>query len=77
MMDVACFCGCCFSFDGGAAACPRCGEVAGVTASPALEGTRRTQPRIPVAVMKSMGQNGTNANGVRNQPKQRLVSGRP
>jgi hypothetical protein len=30
MADVACFCGCCFSFDGGAAACPRCGEVATV-----------------------------------------------
>jgi hypothetical protein len=31
MTDVACFCGCYFSFDGGAAACPSCGEVASVT----------------------------------------------
>ncbi len=28
MTDVACFCGCCYSFDGGAGACPRCGECA-------------------------------------------------
>jgi hypothetical protein len=34
MTDVACFCGCYFSFDGGAAACPRCSEVASVTAAP-------------------------------------------
>jgi hypothetical protein len=31
MTDVACFCGCFFSFDDGAGACPRCGEVASVT----------------------------------------------
>ena len=37
MTDVACFCGCSFSFDGGAGACPKCGEVASVTAGPALE----------------------------------------
>jgi hypothetical protein len=42
MTDVACFCGCCYSFDGGAGACPRCGEcavvrpaVAAVSAEPA------------------------------------------
>jgi hypothetical protein len=28
MTDVACFCGCCYSFDRGAGACPRCGECA-------------------------------------------------
>ncbi len=28
MTDVACFCGCCYWFDGGAGACPRCGERA-------------------------------------------------
>jgi hypothetical protein len=27
MTDVACFCGCLYSFDGDAGACPRCGEV--------------------------------------------------
>jgi hypothetical protein len=31
MTDVACFCGWFFSFDGGAGACPKGGEVAGVT----------------------------------------------
>ncbi len=28
MTDVACFCGCCYSFDEGVGACPRCGEHA-------------------------------------------------
>ncbi|HEX4089184.1 MAG TPA: hypothetical protein VHZ33_10725 [Trebonia sp.] len=51
MTDVACFCGCCFSFDGGAAPCPRCGQVASVTGGPALEGAGRSQPRIPVPVV--------------------------
>jgi acyl-CoA synthetase (AMP-forming)/AMP-acid ligase II len=32
MAEVACFCGCLYSFDGGAGACPRCGECATVTA---------------------------------------------
>jgi len=35
MADVACFCGCCYSFEGGAGACPRCGEYAVVAAGPA------------------------------------------
>jgi hypothetical protein len=30
MAEVACFCGCLYSFDGDAAACPRCGERASV-----------------------------------------------
>jgi hypothetical protein len=49
MTDVACFCGCCFSFDGGAAACPRCGEVASMTGM-ALEDAERCQPKLPVPV---------------------------
>jgi hypothetical protein len=51
MTDVACFCGCCFSFDGGAAACPRCGEIASVTAGLALEDAGRSQPKtlVPAA----------------------------
>jgi hypothetical protein len=57
MTEVACFCGCCFSFDGGAAACPRCGEVASVTAGP-LEGAGRSQPKIPVPLVNGIGQNG-------------------
>lgn len=32
MAEVACFCGCLYSFDGGAGACPECGEYATVTA---------------------------------------------
>jgi hypothetical protein len=43
MTDVACFCGCFYSFDGGAGACPGCGEVAAVTAGPAAAGTERGQ----------------------------------
>jgi hypothetical protein len=48
MIDVACFCGCCFSFESGAGACPRCGEVARVTAG----------PELPVPVMNGAGRNG-------------------
>jgi hypothetical protein len=58
MIEVACFCGCCFSFDGDAAACPRCGEVASVTGGPALEAARRSEPRIPVPVVAAIGRNG-------------------
>ena len=32
MAEVACFCGCLYSFDGGGGACPKCGEYASVTA---------------------------------------------
>jgi len=56
MTDVACFCGCCFSFDGGAAACPGCGEVASVTAGLALQDAGRSQPKIPVPVVNGIGQ---------------------
>ena len=38
MVDVACFCGCCYSFDGGAGPCPRCGEVASILPEPARLG---------------------------------------
>ena len=38
MTDVACFCDCFFSFDGGAGACPKCGEVASVTGLPPRPG---------------------------------------
>ena len=36
MTDVACFCGCRFSFESVAAACPACGEVARVAPGPSL-----------------------------------------
>ena len=31
MFNVACFCGCCYSFSDGAGACPRCGKTAVVS----------------------------------------------
>jgi hypothetical protein len=34
MTDVACFCGCCYSFSGAAGPCPVCGEIAVVSAHP-------------------------------------------
>lgn len=35
MAEVACFCGCFFSFEGAdAATCPKCGKAAGVASSP-------------------------------------------
>jgi len=49
MTDVACFCGCFFSFDGGAGACPRCGEVASVTGLPVLESSERNRQETPDA----------------------------
>jgi hypothetical protein len=53
MADVACFCGCCFSFDGGAGACPRCGEVASLTGepAPALASTGRSQTEPAALVL--------------------------
>jgi hypothetical protein len=45
MTDVACFCGCLYSFDGGAGACPRCGEYATVRTGPAVTCTEGGQPR--------------------------------
>jgi hypothetical protein len=47
MTDVACFCGCCYSFAGGAGACPRCGEVASVTAGLAYETTGGSEQEQP------------------------------
>lgn len=58
MIEVACFCGCLFLFNGGAGACPRCGEVASVTAGPALDSSGRNRAEIPVAVMDGIGRNG-------------------
>jgi len=58
MTDVACFCGCCFSFDGGAGACPRCGEVARVTAGAVPDSAGHIRPELQVPVMNRAGQNG-------------------
>jgi hypothetical protein len=36
MADVACFCGCCFSFGGSGGACPDCGEAVTLTTAQAF-----------------------------------------
>jgi len=41
MADVACFCGCFYSFDGAGGACPTCGEYASVAAGPTPESEHR------------------------------------
>jgi hypothetical protein len=61
MTDVACFCGCLFSFEDGAGACPRCGKVASVAAGPASGSFGRRQPETPGPVMSRVGQNGETA----------------
>jgi hypothetical protein len=55
MIDVACFCGCFYSFEDGAGPCPKCGEVAAVTAAPELETTGLSRPEQPVAEMNGAG----------------------
>jgi hypothetical protein len=57
MTDVACFCGCLYSFDGGGAACPKCGEYATVAAGPGFKSTERSCPEQPAADMNGAGQN--------------------
>jgi hypothetical protein len=47
MTHVACFCGCLFSFNDGAGACPKCGRVASVTAGPVLEHPEHNRPEHP------------------------------
>ena len=58
MAEVACFCGCCFSFDGASGACPKCGEVARLTAGPVTEPAGRSWPEHPVPVTNGDSQNG-------------------
>ncbi len=36
MADVACFCGCCFSFVGDVGACPECGDAVTLTTASAF-----------------------------------------
>jgi hypothetical protein len=61
MADVACFCGCLYSFEGGAGACPKCGEVAAVTAEPPVNSTGRSPGEPRLADMNGAGQNGQTA----------------
>jgi len=58
MAEVACFCGCCFSFDDGEGACPNCGEVARVRTGPVPDSAERSRPELPVPVLNGAGQNG-------------------
>ena len=58
MTDVACFCGCLFSFNGDAGACSKCGRVASVAAGPVLERPGHNRPEHPVPVMNGAGQAG-------------------
>ena len=44
MTDVACFCGCQYSFEGDAGTCPRCGKCAIVRTSSPVTHERRPQP---------------------------------
>lgn len=77
MTDVACFCGCCFSFDAGAAACPRCGEVASVTVGRPLEDAGRSQPEIPVPVVNGIGPNGQTPEACPERAEAGALPGRP
>jgi hypothetical protein len=58
MTNVACFCGCPYSFNGDEGACPKCGRVARVTAGPMLERPRHSRPEHPVPVMDGAVQAG-------------------
>ena len=43
MADVACFCGCLYSFEGGGGACPKCGEYVSLTTGAELKVTEYTE----------------------------------
>jgi hypothetical protein len=67
MTEVACFCGCLFSFDSGAGACPKCGEIASVTGLPVLEAPdapgRKLRPLSCTRSGKRRGEPGTGRSG--------------
>ena len=58
MADVACFCGCNFSFEGSARACPRCGEFASLTGGRAPGPTGFDQADEVLVFIKDIWQNG-------------------
>ena len=58
MADVACFCGCFYSFDGAGGACPTCGEYASVAAGPTPEPTGHGRPEHRVPTVNGVRQNG-------------------
>ena len=43
MADVACFCGCLYSFEGGGGACPKCGEYVSLTTGAEIKVTEYTE----------------------------------
>jgi hypothetical protein len=51
MFNVACFCGCCYSFTDGAGLCPRCGRAAVVPVSPPGPHPRRRPVRPETLVL--------------------------
>jgi hypothetical protein len=51
MFNVACFCGCCYSFSDGAGLCPRCGRAAVVPISSPGSRTDRRQVRSETFVL--------------------------
>jgi hypothetical protein len=57
MIDVACFCGCSFSFESSAAACPKCDEVATVSVGPQFKVTGHSQPEQPAAELNGARRN--------------------
>ena len=46
MTNVACFCGCLYSFDGGEGPCPKCGAIA-VVKTTAIRETSRYRDVLP------------------------------
>lgn len=63
MAEVACFCGCLYSFDGGAGDCPKCGEYASVTAASVSKSAQPGQQGQSLRATNGNGQNGRTADG--------------
>jgi len=50
MSDVACFCGCQYSFEGQEGPCPKCGAVAGVRTTVIRPPAFDQEPYLPVEI---------------------------
>lgn len=73
MADVACFCGCLYSFGGGAGACPRCGEIATIMSAAAAASTEGIAP--PAPALREVRQNGSFRKGSRDRASDLPVGG--